>query len=383
MLILMVIFSPLAIDIFLPALPIMANDLSAPLVDMQLSITVFMLSMGLGQLFTGPLTDRFGRKPIAIYGILIYLVSAFLCVYADSLTMHLLARLVQGFGTCAIVVAAFAIVRDKFDAIESGAMYSYLNGIICCVPALAPILGGWLTTLYGWHSTFQFMGLYAVFALVLILSFLKETHPGDATVKVTRLPVAIYISILKQPQFLFHATLVMLSMAVIIAYVSCAPSWLMVELGLSSDEFIYWFSLNASINIAACLIAPKILKTYGAQLTISVGFFVLILGGVLMLALKSHATAFNFMLPIMFSSVGFSLLMGTSAGQALEPFAKRAGTASALLGFMQMSGSAVLVTIVQSLAINEVEQVALLMLSVIPLLALWFSKRVKLKVLAS
>ncbi|TRX56906.1 multidrug effflux MFS transporter [Thalassomonas sp. M1454] len=381
MLMLMVVFSPLAIDIFLPALPIMAKDLSVSLVDMQLSITVFMFSMGLGQLFTGPLTDRFGRKPIALVGIVLYILASMACVYANDIISHLSSRFIQGFGTCAIVVSAFAIVRDKYNAIESGAMYSYLNGVICCIPALAPILGGWLTHQFGWHSNFQFMAIYGVLAGLLILSFLKESHAGDSSVAVTKIPFKIYLSILRTPQFIYHSALIMLSMAVIIAYVTSSPSWLMVKLGLSTEEFIFWFSLNAVFNITACIVAPKLLERLGANILITSGLLILIFAGILMLALQYQATAINFMLPIIFSSIGFSLLMGTCAGQALEPFAKRAGTASALLGFMQMSGSAAIVGLIQLVPISEVLQISILMLAVIPFFVLWQNKDFKQSIL--
>ncbi|MDG2392358.1 MAG: multidrug effflux MFS transporter, partial [Thalassotalea sp.] len=334
-----------------------------------------------GQLFTGPLTDRYGRKPIALVGIVLYILASLACVYADGLISHLASRLIQGFGTCAIVVSAFAIVRDKYNALESGAMYSYLNGVICCIPALAPLLGGWLTEQFGWHSNFQFMAIYGVLAGLLIISFLKESHPGDSSVEIAKIPFKIYLSIVRTPQFLFHSALVMISMAVIIAYVTSSPSWLMVKLGLSSDEFIFWFSLNALFNITACIVAPKLLQRYGASILISSGLVILIFAGALMLALQYEASAINFMLPIIFSSIGFSLLMGTCAGQALEPFATRAGTASALLGFMQMSGSALIVGLIQLLPISEVLQISILMLMVIPFYLLWKNHAFKASVL--
>ena len=111
------------------------------------------------------------------------------------------------------------------------------------------------------------------------------------------------------------------------------------------------------------------------------GLVILIFAGALMLALQYEASAINFMLPIIFSSIGFSLLMGTCAGQALEPFATRAGTASALLGFMQMSGSALIVGLIQLLPISEVLQISILMLMVIPFYLLWKNHAFKASVL--
>ena len=377
LLILMVIFSPLAIDIFLPALPIMAQDLSVSMTQIQWSITAFILSMGFGQLVAGPLADRYGRRPVAIGGIIIYGLSSIVAVYSDSLTFFLIYRLAQGLGACAIVVAAFASVRDKYNAIESGVMYSYLNSAICCIPALAPLLGNVLTEYFGWRSNFEFMAGYAVVAGAILFITLKETKPAHTEQHKRLITMARFTPVLKHPVFLFNAFVVMLAMAIIIAYVSSSPAWLMVKLGLDQQSFVYWFSLNAAINIIACFLAPRVLLRFGARVTIGFGMVLLIAAGILMFALLAWHKPVAFMLPIMISSLGFSLLMGACAGQALAPFGDKAGAASALLGFMQMSGSAVIVYLLQLLPLNEAEQLVLLMLTIIPVYAIWKLPQVK------
>jgi len=377
LLILMVIFSPLAIDIFLPALPVMAEDFSVPMNQIQWSISIFILSMGFGQLISGPLADRYGRRPIAMGGILIYGFASIISVYSDSFIFFLVSRLVQGIGACAIVVAAFASVRDKYNAIESGVMYSYLNSAICCIPALAPLLGNVLTEHFGWRSNFEFMAGYSVIAGLILFFTLKETRPDHTIQHKKLISIANFMPVMKHPVFLFNAMVVMISMAIIIAYVSSSPAWLMVKLGLDQQSFVYWFSLNAVINIVACFLAPRILVKWGARVTIGFGMVLLIIGGLLMLALLSWQTPIAFMLPIMISSLGFSLLMGACAGQALAPFGEKAGSASALLGFVQMSGSAVIVYLLQLLPLNEAEQLALLMLSIIPVYIVWKLPQVK------
>jgi DHA1 family bicyclomycin/chloramphenicol resistance-like MFS transporter len=381
LLILMVIFSPLAIDIFLPALPIMAEELLVPMKEIQWSITIFILSMGFGQLISGPLADRYGRRPVAMAGIIIYGLASLLCAYADNLAFFLLSRLVQGFGACAIVVAAFASVRDKYNAIESGVMYSYLNSAICCIPALAPLLGNVLTEYFGWRSNFQFMTGYAVFAGLILFFTLKETRPTHTIPSKNLISLAHFITVAKHPVFLFNALVVMLSMAIIIAYVTSSPAWLMVRLGLDQQSFVYWFSLNAVINIVACFLAPQVLVKFGARVTIGFGMVLLIVAGLLMLTLLAWQTPAAFMLPIMVSSLGFSLLMGACAGQALAPFGEKAGSASALLGFVQMSGSAVIVYLLQLLPLNEAEQLVLLMLSIIPVYFIWKLPQVKARIM--
>ena len=377
----MVIFSPLAIDIFLPALPIMAEEFVAPMKHMQWSVTIFILSMGFGQLISGPLADRYGRRPVALGGIIIYGLASLVSAYSDSLTFFLLSRLLQGFGACAIVVSAFASVRDKYNAIESGVMYSYLNSAICCIPALAPLLGNVLTEAFGWRSNFEFMTGYAIFAGLILFFTLKETKPEHTEQHKNLISLAQFMPVLKHPVFLFNSLVVMLAMAIIIAYVSSSPAWLMVRLGLDQQSFVFWFSLNAVINIVACFLAPKFLVRFGARVTIGSGMILLITAGFLMLALLAWKTPIAFMLPIMISSLGFSFLMGACAGQALAPFGKKAGAASALLGFVQMSGSAVIVYLLQLLPFNEAEQLALLMLVTVPIYVIWKLPQVKARIM--
>lgn len=367
LLILMVVFSPLAIDIFLPALPIMAEDLNVSLAQMQWSISAFVLSVGFGQLFSGPLADRFGRKPVAISGIVLYFFAAVLTDYATSIELHLIARLLQGIGACAIIVSAFAIVRDSFDAIKSGIMYSYLNGAICCIPALAPILGDVLTVNFGWRSTFEFIAAYAAFAGLILTFGLKETKPDNTCQAHNLVSIKRYIPIIKHPIFLFNSIVVTIGMSVIIVFVSSSPGWLIVHLGLTQQDFVFWFSCNAIVNIIACLVAPKVLLSLGARATTGLGMLALIAGGILMGSMLSWSHPLAFMLPVMFSSVGFSLLMGTCSGQALAPFGEKAGSASALLGFMQMSGAATIAFTLQQLPLNRAEQLGLVMLSITPL----------------
>lgn len=376
----MVIYSPLSIDIFLPALPLMAESLLVDLTAMQSTVSVYILSLGFGQLVSGPLADRYGRKPVALVGIGIYILSALATAVANDITMHLLARFTQGLGACAIIVTAFACVRDCYNPIKSGVVYSYLNGAICCIPALAPILGDVLTVNFDWRANFYFIALYGILAGIFILLSMVETKPENTQAPKRLISPTAYWQVLHNPVFLFNATLVMLGMAIIIAYVSSSPAWLMVSLGLSQSDFVFWFSLNAAVNIAACLLAPKVLVKFGPRFTSGTGMLILILGGVLMFAMINWQHPLGYMLPILSSSLGFSLLMGTCSGQALAPFGEKAGTASALLGFIQMSGSAVIVFLVQMLPINEAEQVGLLMLTIIPLFLLWMMPAVKQKI---
>lgn len=367
----MVVFCPLAIDIFLPAIPLMAQDFLVSVDNMKWSITLFLLTMGLGQLVFGPLADKYGRRPIAITGIVIYGVCSMLSAITPNYEFFLLSRLGQGFGACAISVTAFACVRDRFDALHSGVIFSYLNSTICCIPALAPLLGSVLTESFGWRSNFEVLAAFAVIAGGFITYSLPETRP-ETTVQYKKLiTLARFSPVIKHPVFLFNSLIVMLAMTAILIYVTNAPAWLMVHLQLEQSAFVFWFSLNAAVNIIACFLAPKVLITYGVRIGVGLGMLILVIAGCLMLILLDLHHPAAFMLPVMVSSVGAALLMGSCSGQALSPFGNNAGTASALLGFFQLSGAALFTALIQLLPLSEPEQLVLLLLIFIPIYALW------------
>ncbi|MGD8118599.1 multidrug effflux MFS transporter [Vibrio sp. TRT 29B02] len=369
---LLVLFSPLAIDIYLPALPLISSTFHVEHALAQDTITWFLFAMGVGQLFAGPLADKLGRRTVALGGVSIYAVSALLAWSAQNIEWMLVSRLLQGLGACATSVAAFATVRDIFGPQKSGKMISYLNGAICFIPALAPILGSWLTQQFGWRSNFSFMAGFAAVVLVMLWIGLKETNPQMSKEPVFKLNR--YLDVVRSPSFLFHATLCMLAMAVILGYVTSAPVVLMENLGLSMNEFTMWFGINAAINIVACMSAPKFMDRFGTHMALTVGIVTLAIAGVVMMLLQGQATAMAFMLPIFMSSIGFAWILGAAAGKALAPFGDKAGTAAALLGLFQMSGSGLVVGTVQRLGMEPQIMIATLMLIVTPALAILWSR---------
>ncbi len=369
---LLVLFSPLAIDIYLPALPLISAAFHVEHALAQDTITWFLFAMGVGQLFAGPLADKYGRRTVALGGITIYAMSALLAWSAQNIEWMLMSRLLQGLGACATSVAAFATVRDIFGPEKSGKMISYLNGAICFIPALAPILGSWLTQQFDWRANFSFMAGFAVVSGAFMFFMMKETNP--ATEKQAVFKLSRYWAVLSTPSFIFHASLCLMAMSVILAYVTSAPSVLMTGMGLSMNEFTFWFGVNAVINIAACMLAPKFMDRFGTHNTLVVGISTLGLAGVVMMLMNGQNTAFSFMLPIFMSSIGFALILGGAAGKALEPFGDKAGTAAALLGLFQMSGSGLLVGTLQRLSLDPQTLIALQMWIMLPALVILFTK---------
>ncbi|GKQ97283.1 multidrug effflux MFS transporter [Aeromonas hydrophila] len=375
LLVLLVLFSPLAIDIYLPAIPQMAEQLGAEVTLMQGTITWFLFSMGLGQLLVGPLADRYGRKPIALGGVLLYGLSALGAGFAASLGELMLARVLQGFGACATSVAAFSVVRDSYGPKKSGQMISYLNGAICFIPALAPLLGGWLTAKAGWSANFWFMAGYAVIVGSWLLWRMPETRPEETSSSGPLISWSRYSPVLRSPSFLFNASLCMLAMAVILAYVTAAPVQLMVKLGLDMSGFSYWFTANAALNILACFLAPRFIARVGPRRTLRIGLLVLLLSAIALTLAMHIEHPLAMMGPVFLSSIGFAMILGAAAGMALAPFGHCAGTAAALLGLFQMSGSGALVGFIGVLMHDPLSQLALHMWLLLPPLLMLMTRQ--------
>ncbi|WP_312435221.1 multidrug effflux MFS transporter [Achromobacter sp.] len=343
----LVTLTPMAIDIYLPSLPAMAHAFGAPIGALQASITLFIFAVGLGQVLIGPLADRYGRRPVALCGALAYLAGSALGAAATSLEVFYAARIVQGLGACSASLVAFAAVRDCFSPAIGARVYSYLNGALCTVPALAPMVGGVLALHAGWRSTFVFMAVFALALASLLALRFEETRAKPAHRPGALYSLPRYAPIVASGRFLYFACFGMAGMAMILVFVSAAPVVLVQQLGYSELGFSAWFGGNAAINIAAFFLAPTFIARYGRYTMVRVGMAALLLASALHLGawLWAPLSAWVFMLPVAVLTVGFSLALGSGLSLALEPFADRAGTAAAVYGLFQMSGSAVIATV--------------------------------------
>ncbi|WP_299797950.1 multidrug effflux MFS transporter [uncultured Shewanella sp.] len=363
----MVILSPLAIDIYLPSMPTMAAEFSVSASEVQSTLVLFLFAMGVGQIVIGPLADRFGRRPIALGGILLYISSSILAAVAMEFHWLQIARVLQGLAACSTSIVVFSAVRDCFTPKESARYYSYLNGVICVIPALAPTLGGLLALQFGWRSTFVFMMLYAIVMMILVGYRLPETRPANTVTTGPLYRWSRYKPVIIEPHFLFYAFSCMAGMAAILSYVSYAPVWIIETLGMSELTFSGLFGLNAGVNIIACFAAPLIITKLGNRPTVIVALTTMLVSAIMQVLLQQWGpatglpAALSFMLPMMLLCIGFALLLGPATSMALAAFGERAGTATAILGFIQMSGASLLTGLVQQTDLTAPYAVAFVM----------------------
>lgn len=353
MLMAMVVLNPLAIDIFLPSLPTMAAEFSVSDSEVQSTLILFMFSVGVGQVLIGPLADRFGRRPIALFGVILYILSSLFAAMTPQFEGLQLARVLQGLAACSTSIVVFSAVRDCYSNKDTAKMYSYLNGTICVIPALAPTFGGILALHFGWRSTFLFMSAYAVLILFMVVFRFPETRPVHTVSDGALYRWGRYKPIVMDRHFMFYAACCMVGMGSILTYVSYSPTWLIGHLGLSELAFSGLFGVNAAINLVACFIAPMVIKKLGNRPTVICAFSMFIISAMLQIIIQlmdiqtPFYAALGFMLPMMLLCIGFALLLGPATSMALSGFGERAGTAAAMLGFIQMSGASLLSGLIQ------------------------------------
>ena len=373
----MVVLSPMAIDIYLSSIPQMAIELAASNSQIQSTIAIFFFAVGFGQLAVGPLADRYGRKMIALAGLCGYVGSALAAALADDIFYLQLFRALQGLASCAISVVIFSVVRDRYSYARSSKIYSYLNGVLSIIPALAPILGSILAQSFGWRATFVFMAGYSLLVLLVVAKFLPETLKTSdklASQQFRLYSFSRFKKVLIKKSFVYYALCSMTGMAGILSYVSYAPIWLIQHLQLSEEVFSLLFGFNPLVSIIACFLAPSWISVYGNRFMVMVGLTLMLISAVLiallyLLGFTGMMAGLAFMLPVVLLSVGLALSIGPASSIALSSFGGSAGTAAAVLGFIQMAGAAVIISLIQLTDLSAPFAVSVILLVlVVPLL---------------
>jgi len=328
-------FGALSIDMYLPALPAIANDFGASDGVVERSLATFLAGLALGQLFYGPLSDRVGRRPPLIAGVAIYVLASVLCAFATSPNMLAALRFGQGVGACAGMVISRAIVRDVFDHQESARVFSLIMLVFGLAPVLAPLLGSYLMLVTNWRAIFVFMMLFGMVMLYAIVFRLGETR-SDATEATARgeHPIAALRLLATNRKLLGYMLASACNSACLFTYISASPALLMGTYGVSPTGFGWLFGLNALGLIIASQINRAALARFHADSILAVASVAAALFGLALLAIAlldvGGLPAIMAMLFGILSSFGF--MMGNASAGALSVDPVRAGSISALMG---------------------------------------------------
>ncbi|MDO8837441.1 MAG: multidrug effflux MFS transporter [Parvibaculum sp.] len=333
---------PLSTDMYLPSLPAIALAFAADTGATQLTLSVHLIGFAGSQLFYGPMADRYGRRPVLLAGFGLYVAGCFVSLFVGSIEELIAARFFQAIGGGASVVLARAIVRDLYEGPAAGQMLARMAAIMGIVPALAPMLGGFVEAAYGWKMNFVAMGAFGAVLALIVLTSLDETLPPSR--RQSAAPVAIlahYRRLIGDRRYLRYLLIAGACFAGLFAFISGSSFVLQGLYGLSPIAYGMCFGLMAAGYIAGSLTGGRLVRRLGIDNTLKVGGAFACLGGFSMLAgLAGSASPAAIVAPVIVYGFAVGLTMPQAMAGALTPFPEIAGTASALLGFLQAGAAA-------------------------------------------
>lgn len=330
------------LDIYIPIVPQMTQIFDTSPSMIQLTLSLFLLMTGAGQLFIGPLSDRWGRKAIFYGAAVCYTLGSLMCAFSTNIVELIIARLICSIGACGMLVNSFAIVRDLYSDEQSAKVYSYLNGAIGISPTLAPIIGGYLAVELGWQSIFYFLAFIGVLSFLITKYCIDETLQKDKRIKNHSRILSRYKEIFYDRQFLVHALMAGLAEGVFFCFFSISPFIIIELLNVPTHEFGYYFAVFGSVIGLGGFASGKIIEKKGVPYTIRLGITLMLAGGVSMLTWYyiNGLSLSGFLIPMVIACTGAMFLVGSSASSALDSFAAMAGTASAAFGAVEFGISA-------------------------------------------
>jgi len=344
---------PFSIDMYLPGFPAIAADLGTTIAKVTLSLSSFFIGISAGQFIYGPLLDRYGRKKPLYAGLSLYLVASGCCILAHSVGMLIGLRLFQAIGACAGLVASRAMVRDLFEVKDNARIFSLLMLVVGVSPIIAPTLGGYLAASLGWKYIFAVLTLIAAFILVAVHFALPESRKPDKQVSLRPAPiVAGFIRVMREPQFYTYACTGAIASAGLYAYIAGSPYVFMELYRVSERQYGWIFAIIALGLIGSSQLNSILLRTYKSEQIIKIALLcqsataILLFAGSLLGRLELFSTIFLIFLFLCCQGCVFP----NSSALSLAPFSRNAGTASALMGGIQMSIGALATALVSWLS---------------------------------
>ncbi len=334
--------APLVTDMYLPALPDLARSLGTSDALAQLSMSVTLVGLALGQLVVGPLSDRVGRLAPLRWGVLVLAVTSFLCALSGNVAVLLILRLAQGLSGAAALVIARAIVRDLCSGARAAKVFSELMLVMGLAPVVGPVLGGQMLRFTDWRGIFVTLGILSLMLLAacrLVLTETRPTHSGSAG----HLPASAFRSLLTHRRFLGYMAVSALLGTVLFTYISMSSFVLRDQYGLGPVAYSCVFGGNAVGMIVGSQVNARLVGARGPAVMLRRALTVTGVATTLTaLALGTHAPPTLVLVPLWFVLAGLGGSFGNATALALAPHGRVAGTASALLGASQfLLGAAV------------------------------------------
>lgn len=337
----MVSVGPFGDTEYTPSLPRIAQTLNVHYSLVQLTMTSYLLGYAISQLFYGPVSDRFGRKPIMLIGALIFVVGSTVCLFSFSIWQLIAGRFVQAIGSCAGGVIASACIRDAYPESERGHVFAKVYGAFAIAPALGPIVGSFVDSAWGWHANFLVLVILSLLLFVSLIFFLPETnHHKDKDALNPILMLKHYGSLMLDPYYLPHLLIMGLAIGIVYDALIAAPNLVIDVLHMSSIAILI-IAIGVLIGfVVGAAFCNFFTGKFKDNHLILAGILLMCVGsailGVFALVGLMNESLFYTVLPVMVIFAGIAFVIPLSTADALLPFEHITGAASAMLGFFQM-----------------------------------------------
>ncbi len=331
----LIALAPLSIDMYLPAFSHIGADFSVSISHVELSLTSFFIGLSLGQLFYGPITDRFGRKKPLYFGLSLYALASLGCALATNIETLVVLRFFQALGACAGMVITRASVRDLFNHRDSAKAFSMLMLVMGLAPILAPLLGGQLLQYFHWQSIFWVAVLAALICFVAMMKWLPETRQPNPNVRLNSTFVT-YGQIMRDREFIRNAVSGGLVQAGMFAYITSASYVFINHFGVKTEHFGWFFGMNAAGFIIVAQLNSFLISRFGVERVLASA-----LKGTALCALGLFAASYMEASLVVIASCLFfymaslGIVLPNSTASALVNQGQHAGAASALIGTIQ------------------------------------------------
>lgn len=332
-----VAIGPLAIDMYIPAFPAIANGLQTIEAKIQLSLTAYFIGMALSQILYGPIVDRFGKRIPLFVGLITFIAASILCAMAKNIEQLIIYRFFQALGGCACIIIPRAIVRDIFSPQESARVFSHLMLVMGIAPIIAPLSGTFVLSFFGWEGIFNFLAIFGIICVALSYKFIPETKIANADDKISK-ALTKYLIILKDKTFLISALCGGFAMAGLFSYITASAFIYINIFELTPRQFAILFSANSIGFIGLSQFNAKLLKKYPIENLLKKVLFIPLFCGILMIFLGANQPSFltiTILFFVILATIG-AIVPNTTA-LALTNHASRSGSASAMLGTIQFS----------------------------------------------
>lgn len=360
----LVAIGPITMALYTPAMPTLATEFGTTESMIKLTLTVYFIGFAFTQLLCGPLTDAFGRKPITLIFLSLYMVSTVMATLAPDVSSMMIARGLQGVGAAVGVAVSRAIVRDQYTGQQSARIMNAIGTMLALGPAISPTLGGVILDLFSWHEIFFCMIIYGAALIVAVVIFQPETndHRSIRNIYPSRLATN-YMTLLKDVRFLRPSLLLAFTLGNIYAMATVQPFVLIHEVGLTASQFGVGMMAQSLSFIAGTLITGRLLKTLDAMKVMPFGLTGMVIASLVMAtSLRVFEPSYlSVMIPVGMFAFSVAFILPATFTSAMSDFPQIAGAASAMMGFLQFGGG-----IIGSLIIAAIGDPLLGMAIVIP-----------------